>query len=177
MSRDLDKLTPRMQIVAHEIKRLLRTTFNTEIAIYCTLRTCEEQAIYYRKSRTRAQINAKMQSLTDRGFPELAAIIEEVGPQGEAGDLGKHVTHAGPGESFHQYGEALDAVPVVNGATVWDAPHLWEQYGTCAKLLGVTWGGDWGWDQPHIQMRPQKNPLNVLKPAEILPRLQELNAL
>ena len=71
------------------------------ILIYCTYRSPDEQACLYRQSRTRGEINAKIESLRGRSMTNLADSIERVGSQ--AGVVGNHVTMAGPGESWHQY--------------------------------------------------------------------------
>jgi len=68
-----------------------------DLLIYCSYRSPQEQARLYRQSRNGAQIQKKVDSLTNRGFSELANILVQVGPQ--EGKLGAHVTFAGPGES------------------------------------------------------------------------------
>jgi len=157
MTRDPKALTPEMQI-AHALVVSLCKAAGFPLTVYCTLRTCEEQAELYRATRTRAEINSKMQSLTARGFDFLAAVIEDVGPQ--SGTLGQHKTKAGPGESFHQWGEAFDAAPRDGGNVIWDTAHPgYASFGHACKLAQLTWGGSWGWDFPHAQLRPAKNPL------------------
>lgn len=170
--RDIHALVSRAVLAALEMKRLAEH-LDLELLSLDTVRTCEEQAILFRVSRTRAQITQKMQSYEDRGVPFLAQILEDVGPQGSSDDLGKHVTNAGPGESWHQYGEAFDMVPLVHNKPLWtykrnelDHTALWNKYGACVKHVGLTWGGDWGWDSPHAQLRAAKNPFNVLKTPE-----------
>lgn len=65
---------------------------------------------------------------------------------------GRIVTNAKPGESFHNYGVAVDMVFREYG---YNAPdRLWQTFGTIAKKHGFEWGGDWVNfpDKPHIQM-------------------------
>src|SRR5271168_4639229 len=38
---------------------------------------------------------------------------------------GNIVTYAQPGESFHNYGLALDFVPMLAGVPIWDVKHPW----------------------------------------------------
>lgn len=62
---------------------------------------------------------------------------------------GKIVTHAKPGESWHNWGCAFDVVFVKE---VWSGP--WDLAGTVGKGLGLEWGGDWPGkkkDRPHFQ--------------------------
>ncbi|MCK5453657.1 MAG: M15 family metallopeptidase [Calditrichia bacterium] len=89
-----------------------------DILIYCTYRSPQEQARLYRQSRTGAQIRKKVDSLRNRGFAELAEILVQIGPQ--EGKLGAHVTFAGPGESWHNFRRAFDAVPLVGGKAMWE---------------------------------------------------------
>jgi len=128
---------------------------------YCTMRTCAEQAVIYRRSRTTKEIKQKIQSLTDRGYPFLADALASVGPQ--TGTLGAHKTMAAPGESWHQYALAADCVPLDNGKAVWDsdAPE-WQVYGKAAKIAGLYWAGSWRNFQefPHVQLYPTSNPLS-----------------
>lgn len=64
---------------------------------------------------------------------------------------GKIVTNARGGESFHNYGVAVDLVFRKEG---YNAPEaLWKTFGTVAKSAGFEWGGDWKFkDYPHLQM-------------------------
>jgi peptidoglycan LD-endopeptidase CwlK len=164
MMAELDKvyqgLNLNFRIKVLELARICRDN-GVEMKIYCGIRTAEEQAILFRKTRTRAQVEQKAQSLTDKGFPFLAKILFDVGPQ--TGTLGKHVTQAGPGESWHQYGLAVDSVPILYGKALWepDTPE-WEIYGAVAGYLGLDWAGNWkGFkEMPHVQMHRVPSPLS-----------------
>lgn len=179
MSREIDKLTPDTRILWSRTKLYFgEATDNHELLCFSTLRTCAEQARLFRSTRTRAQIDAKAQSYRDRELDFLREILYEVGPQ--SGELGKHVTGAGPGESWHQYAMAFDAVPVRNGRAVWDDKDpIWELYGAAARAAGGNWGGDWSgsWDKPHTQLLPQRNPLAQWSPTTVYERLQSAGAL
>ncbi|MDO7907119.1 M15 family metallopeptidase [Paenibacillus sp. JX-17] len=76
---------------------------------------------------------------------------------------GKVVTQARGGESYHNYGLAIDfAIRTPDGGVVWDMKYDgngngipdWSEIVTAAKALGFTWGGDWADfpDYPHLQM-------------------------
>jgi peptidoglycan LD-endopeptidase CwlK len=76
---------------------------------------------------------------------------------------GNVVTHAEGGESYHNFGLAVDfALQLENGNVVWDIEYDgnengqsdWFEVAEIAKGLGFQWGGDWrGFkDYPHLQM-------------------------
>lgn len=97
---------------------------------------------------------------------------------------GNIVTNARGGESYHNYGLAIDfALRTPFGKIVWDMERDdngngkadWMEVVDLAKELGFTWGGDWTNfpDYPHLQMdfglsirdlkrgkRPQVSPQN-----------------
>lgn len=65
---------------------------------------------------------------------------------------GNIVTNAKPGESFHNYGVAVDFVFRKEGYNASDT--LWKTLGTIGKKHGFKWGGDWSKfkDKPHLEM-------------------------
>jgi peptidoglycan LD-endopeptidase CwlK len=76
---------------------------------------------------------------------------------------GKVVTHVEGGESYHNFGFAVDfALLLENGNVIWDTEYDgngndqsdWLEVAEIAKELGFQWGGDWyGFkDYPHLQM-------------------------
>lgn len=53
--------------------------------------------------------------------------------------------------SMHCYGVAAD---VICGDHSWRCPRscgFFDALGAAVKARGLTWGGDWGWDRPHVQ--------------------------
>ena len=55
---------------------------------------------------------------------------------------GRIVTYAKAGESAHNYGLALDVVPVVNGKCDWNGQDLvWQQIGELGQKRGLEWFG------------------------------------
>ncbi|MBM7650254.1 peptidoglycan L-alanyl-D-glutamate endopeptidase CwlK [Bacillus ectoiniformans] len=93
-----------------------------------------------------------------RSFSEQNELYE----QGRSAE-GNIVTHVEGGESYHNYGLAIDfAIQLDNGQVIWDMEHDgnkngqsdWMEVVDLAKDLGFTWGGDWmGFkDYPHLQM-------------------------
>lgn len=63
--------------------------------------------------------------------------------QNEYKVMGKKYTNSGAGKSKHQYGLAVDVVPLVNGVAVWDNKELWKRVGVEGEKLGLRWGGRW----------------------------------
>lgn len=76
---------------------------------------------------------------------------------------GNKVTNARGGESYHNYGLAIDyALRDNNGKIIWDMGYDgngngepdWIEVADIGKELGFDWGGDWKHfrDYPHLQM-------------------------
>ncbi|MCG1010119.1 M15 family metallopeptidase [Salinicoccus sp. ID82-1] len=92
-----------------------------------------------------------------RSFEEQNALFA----QGRT-TAGNIVTNAQGGESYHNYGLAVDYALEVGPNVIWDleydgngnARSDWFEVARIAKELGFTWGGDWESfrDYPHLQM-------------------------
>jgi len=165
-SRDLNDLVPEMnkksKLVIDDCKN-----YNVDILITCTLRTLEEQAKLYRQSRSTNEINNKIQKFREKNFGYLADILKNVGPSS-----GPHVTNAAPGESWHNYAEAWDAVPIIHGKAAWDTNLYnveWEIYGSVCEKYKLNWAGNWVSfkEMPHVQLREGGNPLKFFNANEI----------
>lgn len=75
---------------------------------------------------------------------------------------GQIVTNAKGGESYHNYGLAIDYALEVDGEVIWDVEYDgndngesdWFEVADIAKDLGFEWGGDWDGfkDHPHLEM-------------------------
>lgn len=63
--------------------------------------------------------------------------------QNEYKVMGRKYTNSGAGRSRHQYGLAVDVVPIVDSAAVWDDKALWRRVGVTGEKLGLRWGGRW----------------------------------
>nr|WP_042374996.1 M15 family metallopeptidase [Neobacillus jeddahensis] len=82
--------------------------------------------------------------------------------QGRTAD-GNIVTNAKGGESYHNFGLAIDfAIKTPSGDVIWDMQYDgnnngrpdWNEVVAIAKTLGFKWGGDWKQfkDYPHLEM-------------------------
>ena len=116
-------------------EELIRRCWKENVFIVFTdgLRTFEDQAVIYGKGRSSYIYNRKQY-----GNPKV-----------------KKVSNAKPGNSFHNYGLALDFVTCDgHGKNIdWIIGPKWRRAVAIAKELGFTWGGDWSSfrDYPHIQ--------------------------
>ncbi len=63
--------------------------------------------------------------------------------QHEYKTMGKKYTSSAAGRSKHQYGLAVDVVPIVDSVAVWDNIALWRKVGVAGEKLGLRWGGRW----------------------------------
>lgn len=141
-----------------------------EMRPYVGLRTPLEQARLWRQSRTREEIEQTIGRLERSGAPFLAHCIELAGPQS-----GPPVTNAIPGLSWHQWGEAVDSVWIVDGAAEWSTRRQvnglngYAVYAQEARARGLDAGGLWKRlkDWPHVQLRQAGSPAQAMELAEI----------
>jgi D-alanyl-D-alanine carboxypeptidase len=63
--------------------------------------------------------------------------------QNEYKSMGKKYTRSGGGKSRHQYGLAIDVVPVIDSVAQWEDTKLWRKVGVIGEQLGLRWGGRW----------------------------------
>jgi peptidoglycan L-alanyl-D-glutamate endopeptidase CwlK len=68
---------------------------------------------------------------------------------------GKIVTNAKAGQSYHNYGLAIDFVIQVHGMPDWKVNDNWMKVVECFKEQGFFWGGDFRTikDYPHFEKR------------------------
>lgn len=93
-----------------------------------------------------------------RSLQEQDALYQQGRDEG-----GAIVTNSKGGQSYHNYGLAIDfALRAPKGKVIWDMEYDgnrngksdWMEVVAIAKRLGFTWGGDWESfpDYPHLQM-------------------------
>jgi len=69
---------------------------------------------------------------------------------------GAIVTHAKPGESYHNYYLAADFVLLIDGQESWVVDNNWMIVVNCFENYGFTWGGDFPAgkeDYPHFEKK------------------------
>ena len=67
---------------------------------------------------------------------------------------GPIVTNSKAGQSYHNYGFALDFALQVNGKIIWNVTKDWMTVVNIFKKHGFSWGGDWKGsfkDYPHLE--------------------------
>jgi hypothetical protein len=92
----------------------------------------------------RDKIVALMASCEKMGI--RLAIVESYrtpAKQAEYYAMGRKYTRTPGGKSRHQYGLAIDVVPIVDSVAVWDNHRLWRKIGLTGERLGLRWGGRW----------------------------------
>jgi hypothetical protein len=94
---------------------------------------------FFRDKIEELMINCRKQGI------ELAVVetYRTHAKQNEYRTMGKKYTNSSGGKSKHQYGLAVDVVPIVNGVAVWDNLQLWRKVGVTGEKLGLRWGGRW----------------------------------
>jgi hypothetical protein len=109
------------------------------------------------------QINAAIAMLRQNGASYLADVLDSVGAQN-----GDEVTKVLPGNSWHQWGEAVDCFWEVNGEAEWstvkkvNGVNGYQVYAQEATKLQLTAGLLWPRfkDAPHVQYRKDDNPIS-----------------
>lgn len=73
--------------------------------------------------------------------------------QKEYYNMGRKYTRTTGGRSKHQYGLAVDVVPVRDSVFIWDNAVLWRKIGAEGEKLGLRWGGRWRslYDPAHFE--------------------------
>ncbi|WP_259071440.1 M15 family metallopeptidase [Mucilaginibacter sp. X4EP1] len=169
MAIDLNTLVPEFKA---KVEELLTNCANAGYPMQPTfaIRTPLDQGKLWRQSRTTDVVQQKITDLRDQGADFLADCIANAGPQN-----GEHVTNAIPGISWHQFGEAVDCVWILNGKANWSTDLLYNGkngyavYAQQAKALGLTPGGLWTSfkDWPHVQLRSANGPLGAMTLQQI----------
>jgi len=160
MAADLNLLVPEFK---EKVIQLLERCDNAGITMQPTetVRHPVRQAKLWRQSRATSVIQEKIADLRAGEADFLAQCIIDAGRQN-----GDHVTNSIPGLSWHQWGESVDCVWIVNGDEEWSVTRKvngqngYHVYATLAKELGLTPGGFWisFKDWPHVQLRSAANP-------------------
>lgn len=118
-SRDLGDLRPPVASRAAAFVTACRAR-GIEVLITSTLRDHESQAALYAIGRT----------------------VKGANPT-PAKPMGRTVTNARPGQSFHNWGCAFDFVPIVHGKAAWNDTALFQRCGEIAESVGLEWAGRW----------------------------------
>lgn len=147
MSRDLSLLQPSFRVKVEEVLADCRDLHGLEMWPFFTARSPVDQARLWRQSRSSEVIKNAIAMLERNKAPFLANCLASVGPQS-----GRWATNALPGQSWHQYGLAVDCFALVDGEAVWNSNGLYRTYADVARSHGLTAGFYFGTsDGVHIQ--------------------------
>ncbi len=183
MSRDISDLIPEFKEQVQYMLKLCNVV-GVEMRPYSTLRSPWKQARIWRSTRSTEEILRAEGRLKSLGAFYIARILMDVGPQRSDPGANGHLTHALPGSSWHQWGEAIDCFWVYKGEAVWSTDRIaqvdggfgvngYHVYGEKATEAELTSGGvEWGWDWPHVQFQPN-SPLESVTWGEIDEVMQE----
>lgn len=178
MSRDLDRLESDFKV---QVVKLLNACALRGVVMrqYYTERSPWMQARIWRSTRSTGEIIQTTERLKSNRAPYLAKVILEVGPQYSPPSARGHLTNALPGVSWHQWGQAIDCFWLYQGRAEWSVKTVGELtdkttgngyqiYADEALELNLLSAGlSWGWDWPHVQLRPQGSPHDVYPWGEI----------
>lgn len=162
-SRELSVLIPKLQPIILELIANCKKR-KTVIVPFSTLRGPLTQARTFTKGRTRVQVEARRQEFVNLGCPFLAACMEialKEMPR-KLDPKEKIVTRALPGQSWHQWGEAVDFyVEGKDKKEIWDGSHIgYKILQEEAQKLGLTSGLSFTRlpDPVHIQLSSLASP-------------------
>lgn len=151
MSRQITVLDPDFQPIVTNVLSECKAQGVVMVPFF-TLRTPIEQARLWRQSRSWKEIKQAIDHLKNDGAPWLADVLQNAGPQ-----HGKWATNALPGESWHNWGFAVDCFLLVDGYAVWNADHKgYRIYAEVATEYNLIAGYCWkSRDAVHIQYYQQ----------------------
>nr|WP_245402777.1 M15 family metallopeptidase [Peribacillus muralis] len=119
-------------------------------------RSLEEQAALYGQGR--------VYSYNGKNFSNLAKPV---------------VTNAKPGQSYHNFGLAIDFFIVSDDGrnAIWTVNSRWKRVAAIGKDLGFKWGGDWSGfkDYPHLEM-PHLTPKTNKENSQIISIQKTVNS-
>jgi hypothetical protein len=102
---------------------------------------CDLEALhpYFRDKVVQLIANCKAKGI------ELAVVetYRTVAKQNEYKQLGRIYTRSTGGRSKHQYGLAIDVVPIIDSVASWHNESVWRKVGAIGEKLGLRWGGRW----------------------------------
>jgi hypothetical protein len=134
---------------------------------YFTLRDPVTQARLWRQSRSGDTVQQQIQDLRAQGCDFIVACFNKAGPAD-----GPWATNALPGQSWHQYGEAVDCYLVdAGGQPNWESPK-YARFGQVGDANGMWWGGHFG-DNDHWQNRRIEPPAVYGSLKQINDRLEQ----
>ena len=143
-SRRIEDLHPESRRKFEEFLKRAKSE-GIDVLVYCTYRSEEEQQVLYLQGRldkfgiTLEELNEKRKKL---GLWTLSP-----------SEAKRVVTNAKPWQSAHQFGVAIDLVPLHGGKPAWSDVETYKRLGEIAKEFELEWAGEWKRfrEMPHFQ--------------------------
>lgn len=150
MTPDLLDLNPTLR---NKVAYLLQKTteLGLEFELFAARRTPEEQAMLWKKSRGEAEILRAVEKMYESGAVWLAGVLATA-PR----PYGRWETNQLPGQSWHQWGEAVKVRLVSDTMrVVWNPNHVaYEKLALIARQVNLYPGYLWkNRDAQHVQLR------------------------
>lgn len=151
MNKILEKVYPAFKIRAEDLMKEFNRHYKDayEIRPFSGLRTLQEQAFLWRAGRTTKLIRDEITMLESMGCDLMAEAFKKTIPNPEK----RILTKAMPGQSYHNYGVAIDFVvfDLKSRKANWDGKHAtYKKMAEIAEYLGLEAGLRFG-DPVHIQ--------------------------
>ena len=169
MSQDLNDLTPEFHL---KVITLLQNchALNIELVPYFTLRTPQDQAELWRQSRNEVEITQEIARLQTLGASWLAQVLRDAQPRS-----GPWATNAQPGNSWHQWGEAVDCFWQTDAGAQWHDGPGYVTYAAEAAKLGLTPGRRFSTsDIDHVQLQAQGAPSDLYSWPDIDAKMKQM---
>ena len=152
MTLNFSLLRPEFAWIAQQLIAALEDQ-GYDVNPYYGIRTLDQQAKLYRRSRSTDTIRQICNDLRGKGCHYLASVIERVGPQ----KTGPWATNALPGESYHCFGLAMDCLLTKDGRAGVDADY--KVFADTARVLGLKAGYYFSHpDMGHVQLGKENRP-------------------
>jgi hypothetical protein len=157
--RELKYLTDNFRpLVEKVIKNCAKR--GVKLVPYSTLRGPMYQARQYVKGRSKILLNSVIENLKLLKCENIYKPLEAAQLELPKNNKFSIVTHSLPGESWHQYGEAVDMYVDKNGKDDWNNTAAYRIYQEEAEKLGLTSGGSFKRlkEPVHCQLSPASKP-------------------
>lgn len=164
MTKIYEGVHPVLKLKVENLINELKKQYDYTATPFSGKRTFEEQAFLWRAGRSSRVVEQEIISLSSRGYKNIASAFQSTKPNPEK----KKLTNALPGQSYHNYGLAVDLFirdPKTNDP-IWDGEHdAYKKMAEIAELLGLESGLRFR-DPVHVQY-PKEFRLENMKLSEI----------
>jgi len=146
----LEDLKPKFRLKLLYCLQQLEET-NQDVEIFCALREPREQAVLWMKSRSGKEIELAIKKLEKEGAVWLAELMKST-----QRPYGRWETNNLPGQSWHQWGEAVSIRMISDsGRVVWNPNHKgYRTLATATRMVNLASGFFWKRrDVVHVQLR------------------------